>query len=81
MHGPNKSESSKGKYLSIMIVAGIGKRCFRKVSAQHAFSNIISPVYVHAFWAGTPELGGAGGEAAPVALYQEGQGGKGALSI
>ena len=25
--------------------------------------------------------GGAGGEAAPVALYQEGQGGKGALSI
>jgi hypothetical protein len=25
--------------------------------------------------------GGAGGAAAPVALYQEGQGGKGALSI
>ena len=25
---------------------------------------------------GTPELGGAGGAAAPVALYQEGQGGQ-----
>jgi hypothetical protein len=40
-----------------------------------------SPVQMPSWSPGTPELGGAGGAAAPVALYQEGQGGQGALSI
>ena len=43
---------------------------------RHEHYHMCERDYAHVLFAGTPELGGgAGGAAAPVALYQEGQGG------